>query len=532
MTHERRPVNHGPMATSARTGARFVVRACLTLVLLVGFYAVAFVIAAWAILGIFVLLYLERSSVLASVALLGVAGVSLATAFETLTASNAQIHDIEGIWLDRDQDPAIFELVDDLALRMGTRPPERIVLVASGSAFVTERGGWLGWGSERIMGIGYLQMRRSDVSELRAVLAHELGHFCAGDTFLGPLVARAHRTFVTASTRLTEEKPNTSRFFGVTLGRLLLRAVLTFYCKIALRVSMAAGRLHELEADRQAVRFGGRSAHERALARAAHDCVTFAHFVKLEVDPLMAEGKWPRDFWGGYDAFESSVNEEVAEWVRAEKLDPYDSHPTLAERLVFSATLDLPEVEEDSRSASSLLTSPVATWTALDRKLGAKLPRADWSEGLALREKDVRRTAKDMFGRYLGLLRGPSWLHMARGGVRCLRAEGAYRMTVRVDPGMSRLRGETWEAIAPPVFARTFGSILAMALTEGLGGTFVHVFGKPIHVDLHGERLCPSALAADAARSEEGLERLATLLGADESADGGGATREAAAAEA
>ena len=531
MTHERRPVNHGPMATSARTGARFIVRACLTLVLLVGFYTVAFVIAAWAILGIGIILYMGRSSVLACFVLLGVAGVSLATAFETLAASNAQVRDIDGIWLDRDQDPAIFQLVNDLALRMETRPPERIVLVAGGTAFVTERGGWLGWGSERILGIGYLRMRRSDVSELRAVLAHELGHFTAGDTFLGPLVARAHRTFVLASTRLSEEKPNTGGVFGA-VGKLLLRAVLNSYCKVALRVSMAADRLHELEADRQAVRFGGRSAHERALARAIHDQVTFAHFVEMEVEPLMAEGKWPRDFWRGYDAFESSVNEDVAEWVRAEKLDPYDSHPTLAERLAFSATLDLPEVEEDSRSASSLLTSPVATWTALDEKLGAKLPRTDWSEALALREKDVRRTAKDMFGRYLGLLRGPSWLHMARSGVRCLRAEGAYRMTVRVDPVMSRLRGEAWEAIAPRVFARTFGAILAMALTEGLGGTFVHVFGKPLHVDLHGERLCPSALAADAARSKEGLERLATLLGTGESADVVGSSREASAAEA
>ena len=92
-------------------------------------------------------------------------------------------------------------------------------------------------------------------------------------------------------------------------------------------------------------------------------------------------------------------------------------------------------------------------------------------------------------------------------------------MTVRVDPVMDRLRGEAWEAIAPRVFARSFGAILAMAFTEGLGGTFVHVFGKPLHVDLGGERLCPSTLAADAARSKEGLERLAALLGAGERTD-------------
>lgn len=507
------------MAASARTRAFFLVRACLTLLLLVGYYALSFVIAAWAILSIGVLLYVGRISGLAIAALLVVAGVALTTAFETLSASNTQGVDLEGIQLERDQAPQLFDLVDELALAMGTRAPDRLVLAADGDASVTERGGWLGFGSERILCLGYLRLRRSDVSELRALLAHELGHFAAGDTLLGPLVARAHTTFVTASKRLAKEKRNTSGFLGVTVGRFFLRALLTFYCNVALRVSSAAGRLHELEADRQAARSGGRAAHERGLVRSVHDHVTFGRFMQMEVAPMMAVGKWPRDLWEGYDAFESSVADDVADWVRERKLDPYDRHPTLAERLAFSATLEMPAVAEDSRPAISLLSSPAETWTALDAKVSGGLPRADWSEALALREKDVRRTAQDMFGRYLGLLRGPSWLDMAKGGVRCLRAEGAYRMTTRVDPVMSRLQGEAWEAIAPRVFSRTFGAILAMALTDGLGGAFVHVFGKPIHVDLGGERLCPATLAEDAARSQEGLERLATLLSAGEKTD-------------
>lgn len=49
----------------------------------------------------------------------------------------------------------------------------------------------MGVGSKRVMGLGLPLLNALTVSELRAVLAHEFGHFVGGDTSLGKWI---HKT--------------------------------------------------------------------------------------------------------------------------------------------------------------------------------------------------------------------------------------------------------------------------------------------------------------------------------------------------
>ena len=66
--------------------------------------------------------------------------------------------------------------------------PTEVYLVADVNAFVTTRGGFMGFGSRRVMGLGLPLLQTLGVRELRAVLAHEFGHYHGGDTKLGPWI--------------------------------------------------------------------------------------------------------------------------------------------------------------------------------------------------------------------------------------------------------------------------------------------------------------------------------------------------------
>jgi len=80
--------------------------------------------------------------------------------------------------------------------------PAEVYLIAEANAWVIDRGGIMGCGSRRVMGLGLPLLQVLSVYQLRAVLAHEFGHFHGGDTKLGPWVYKITR----------HERPLAARF--------------------------------------------------------------------------------------------------------------------------------------------------------------------------------------------------------------------------------------------------------------------------------------------------------------------------------
>ena len=66
--------------------------------------------------------------------------------------------------------------------------PREVYLIGDVNAFVADRGGFMGFGSRRVMGLGLPLLSILSVSQFRAVLAHEFAHYYGGDTSLGPWV--------------------------------------------------------------------------------------------------------------------------------------------------------------------------------------------------------------------------------------------------------------------------------------------------------------------------------------------------------
>jgi heat shock protein HtpX len=74
--------------------------------------------------------------------------------------------------------------------------PQDVYLIPEVNAWVARRGGVMGFGSRRAKGLGLSLLQILTVSQFRAVLAHEVGHYYGGDTRLGPWVYKARTAMV------------------------------------------------------------------------------------------------------------------------------------------------------------------------------------------------------------------------------------------------------------------------------------------------------------------------------------------------
>src|SRR5579862_9144942 len=101
-----------------------------------------------------------------------------------------------GLLLARSSHPRLFAEIDNIAAALNEPAPRDVYLIGDTNAFVGDRGGVMGFGSRRIMGLGLPLLSTMTVSQFRAVLAHEFAHYYGGDTSLGPWVYRTKTSIV------------------------------------------------------------------------------------------------------------------------------------------------------------------------------------------------------------------------------------------------------------------------------------------------------------------------------------------------
>ena len=156
-------------------------RGLLALSLLAGF----FVLAVGIVLGLFGLaLWLMVNHHGSLVVWLAAIGMSAVLVKAVRAALVVRIEPQGAPLTERDQ-PALWREIHELAVLAGTRPPDDVRLTAVVNAGVWEEPRLLGLrAGERHLEIG-LPLLALTVGELRAVLAHELGHYGRGHRVAG-----------------------------------------------------------------------------------------------------------------------------------------------------------------------------------------------------------------------------------------------------------------------------------------------------------------------------------------------------------
>jgi heat shock protein HtpX len=190
-----------PTCTSIPRRRIMTFRALFSLSLVVAFYGLVLVLAAACVcLPLLNLLYNDDPTLDQPVrrVLLFLIGVFMAgTMLWSVRPRRHKFHS-PGPLVERSSHPRLFEELESIARALNERMPEEVYLLADVNAWVASRGGVMGICSRRVIGIGFPLLSILNVSQFRAVLAHEFGHSYRGDARLGPLVYKTRRAMVRA----------------------------------------------------------------------------------------------------------------------------------------------------------------------------------------------------------------------------------------------------------------------------------------------------------------------------------------------
>jgi len=326
-----------------------VIRAFLAITLMIGFYALAISIAG-------VLLYVPYAEavyahrihiklVLFCVVGAGIILWSIAPRPDRFVPPGPR--------LETNQHPRLFSELTGVARAVGQPMPGEVYLVHEVNAWVAQRGGVMGLGSRRVMGLGLPLLQVLTISQLRAVVAHEFGHYHGGDTRLGPWVYKTRAAIGRTLQNLAQQKS-------------ILLYPFLWYGEIFLRVTHAISRRQELTADELASRTVGsqplidglQAIHGAAIAYAPYWASEVTAVLNAGFRPPLAEG-FARFVNSGWIA--QTIAESVDTELKEGKPDPYDTHPPLRDRI--AAVQNLPKGEQPAPDppAMSLLENVLET---------------------------------------------------------------------------------------------------------------------------------------------------------------------------
>jgi Zn-dependent protease with chaperone function len=173
-----------------------------------------------------------------------------------------------------DRHPRLFAEIRRTAESVRQAMPAEVYLVPEVNAWVSQRGGIMGIGGRRIMGIGLALLQILKVSELRAVIAHEFGHYHGGDVKLGPVIYKTREALVRTVLGLAQHSGALTKPFE-------------WNARLFFRVSHAVSRHQESQADALAARVTGAPALARGLIAVHRGALAF---------PV---------YWAGYDTHPS-----------------------------------------------------------------------------------------------------------------------------------------------------------------------------------------------------------------------------------
>lgn len=437
-------------------------RAVLAVALMVGFYVLALAMIG----GLLFIPYAEVAYAhhLHLKLAFGCVVGALAIAWSILPRRDAFA--APGPTLHEAEQPRLFERLRDIAARTGQAMPREVFLVSEMNAWVANRGGVMGFGSRRVMGLGLPLLQATDVEQFEAILAHEFGHYHGGDTRLGPWIHKTRSAIVRTL---------------ASLGDGWLQLPFRWYGTLFMRITQAISRAQELSADRLAATVVGAGPLIEGLKRVHAEGAAFDAYWRQEAVPLLQAG-FVAPLAEGFTRFlqvprvRAAVEQTLADQLESGKGDPFDSHPPLPERIAALRPL-LAEGAPGAgsgTSAISLLDDVAGSERAL---VGFLAKGADVS---AFRPLDWDDTTATVYV--------PSWRREAERVAACLgTATFADLPALVTSRGAELAREILGQTVAVPdelvaqVIAGPLGCCLATALIDA-GWTPSAAIGEPVTV--------------------------------------------------
>jgi len=261
-----------------------------------------------------------------------------------------------GIQLKQTDHPALWQMTRQIAEQLRTKPIDQIILLPGpgisvhleGNLFHAMLGGGL-----RTLHLGLVSINGLATDELRAILAHEYGHFGNRDTQWSAFTYSMGNSLLSAfrstpgpmrddSQTKTNGKGEGPGLMGAVMALNPAYWILFVFVNLFFRVTNSFSRIGEVMADVRAMTLYGGSAFRDGLSRVATNDRFFSEILQAQRIPdLLKEGKTIKNFSSymtlSYESspddlksFQSAILEENPTH------DLFDSHPALKVRVDYS----------------------------------------------------------------------------------------------------------------------------------------------------------------------------------------------------
>lgn len=285
------------------------------------------------------------------------------------------VFEAPGSELTRADQPEIFAVVESVAQATGQAMPDVVYASGDFNAAVANRGGFFGFGGRRVMIIGLPLVHSVSVDQLRAILAHEFGHYGGGDTQIGRMVYRS--------------RVSLARTLAALKGR-AYEVIFAWYGGMLMKVTSAVARQQELAADQFAARATSTASMVSGLEVTDWQGLAFSLYMGSNVQPMIASARRPPICAGFVEYVKRpSVRPHVELLSKffGQFRSDFDAHPPIAERVAALNVNPQPvSGTPDSRPASTLLRQvDVLESRAFRQSNGdnlSLLKTANWSEFL------------------------------------------------------------------------------------------------------------------------------------------------------
>jgi heat shock protein HtpX len=272
-----------------------------------------------------------------------------------------------GVLINLAKERRLAREIEAIASALREPMPTEVYLLADANAFVMETSGLTGIGNRRVMGLGLPLLQMLPIAQFRAILAHEFGHYYAGDTRLGPWVYNTRRAMVRAFENLGK-KSDVLRFLRrwaiVSILHRMLMAAMRSYWQIFMRVTQAISRRQEFRSDELACYVAGSQALIDGLEGVRRCQAGLQSYWGSYVVPAAMSGYQPA-LADGFRRFMQSpqivkaASEYLAQQAAGIKTSPFDSHPPLDKRIEAAKRLNLPAPDafaEESASGQPMIS--------------------------------------------------------------------------------------------------------------------------------------------------------------------------------
>lgn len=303
--------------------------------------------------------------------------------FKFIFSSNDE--DTSGlIQIDRTHEPELFKLIDEVVNHVETEQPKKVFLSSEVNAFVTYNSSF--WSMflpvKKNLTVGLGLINTTTVSELKAILAHEFGHFSQRSMKVGSFVNQAHRI-------IHDMLYNNEGMEKIVTNFASFHGILYFFAKLAILVingiqwvlaktydllfikHMSLSRQMEFNADAIATYVVGSEVKSSALLRldlsesAFQNSFSFYLNEKISADTknlyenqsillnyLSQENNHEVKNCLPY-IHENEINRYNKSKLKIE--DQWSSHPTIQQRVLEIKRLAIPSESKDNRLAAHII---------------------------------------------------------------------------------------------------------------------------------------------------------------------------------